>query len=407
MKKVIFSLLLGLGFINTSVAAGDVEAGKTKAGACAACHGTDGIGISDSFPNLAGQHADYIVKQLKGFQNGNRSDAVMGPMAAGLSEQDMQDLGAYFASLPRNGGQAAGGADAGATAAAPAAPAFEPDPAIGKSLYELGDESRAIGQCIGCHGKDGKSDVLIYPNLYKQHPEYIAKQLKNFKSGDRQNYAMNQFAGAMTDDEIAHVAAYFADTEAVANIKVRKPVAPVAMSDSAIAGKAKAAVCAACHSADGNSVVAMNPKLAGQSATYIVKQLKAFKDGSRANAIMAPMAAALSEQDMTDLANYFASQKSTLGDGQANDLGQKLYLSGDAERGITACVACHSINGSGMPSAGFPALAKQHSGYLKTQLELFRKGERANDNNAMMRNIAIKLEDEDIEALAQYMSSLK
>ena len=107
MNKIIFLLIIALTSINLAFAAtGNVEAGKIKAAMCAACHGANGIGTTDTYPNLAGQHADYIAKQLKAFKSGTRIAPLMGPMAAGLSEQDMADLGAYFASLDRSGSTA-------------------------------------------------------------------------------------------------------------------------------------------------------------------------------------------------------------------------------------------------------------------------------------------------------------
>jgi len=186
-----------------------------------------------------------------------------------------------------------------------------------------------------------------------------------------------------------------------------------AVEGNAEAGKTKSAMCAACHGADGNAAIPMYPKLAGQSASYIAKQLADFKLGmtsggkeGRADPVMGGMTMALSEQDMADLAAYFASQKATAGSGTANEIGKKLYLGGDATRGVTACVACHGINGKGMNNAGFPAVASQNSAYIKAQLEKFRDGSRANDKAKMMQNIAIRLEDKDIEALTQYISSL-
>ncbi|WP_425544915.1 c-type cytochrome [Colwellia asteriadis] len=173
------------------------------------------------------------------------------------------------------------------------------------------------------------------------------------------------------------------------------------------AGKTKAATCAACHGADGNSLVPMYPSLAGQSANYIAKQLHDFKSGDRNDPVMAGMVAALSEEDMHDLAAFFAVQAPKAGTGEGSDLGKKLYFSGDAAKGITACIACHGVNGKGMQQAGFPAIAGQSKDYLKKQLATFRDGSRANDNNGIMRNIAIKLSDADIEEVTQYMSSLK
>jgi len=412
MNKIIFSLILALTSINVAFAAtGNAEAGKTKAAMCAACHGANGIGASDAYPNLAGQHADYTVKQLKAFKSGMRVNPLMGPMAAGLSEQDMADLGAYFSSLERSGGSTAsvGGKEleAGNTAAITAPVAYAPNASAGKSLYELGDPSRNIAACIGCHGKEGNSKVLIYPNLSKQHAQYIEKQLHAFKDKARTNYAMNQFAGAMTDENIADMGAYFVDTKAVAHIKVKRVATVAAITEETIAGKAKSAVCASCHGADGNSLVPMYPKLAGQHAEYTTKQLKEFKSGVRKNPIMAGMVAGLSEQDMAELGAYFASQKPTPGNGKGSDLGRKLYFGGDASRGITACIACHGTSGKGMAKAGFPVVANQSVEYLTAQLISFKAGERDNDRNSIMRNVAKRLKQKDIEALAQFLSTMK
>ena len=398
--------------MNAAIAAtGDAEAGKSKAGLCAGCHGASGISALDTYPNLAGQHADYIVKQLKAFKNGtDRSDPVMSGMAASLSEQDMADIGAYYNSLPRTA-EKAGSADGSAGESAVAAVAkYEPSAIAGKSLYELGDESRSIGACIGCHGKDGNSDVLIYPNLAKQHPQYIEKQLHNFKADkNRSNYAMNQFASQMTDEEILDIGAYFADTDAVANSKPKKVIA-VVITDEVLAGEKKAMVCSACHGQGGNATIAQNPKLAGQSAEYLVKQLTEFKNGNRKDPIMSGMAAALSEQDMVELAAYFAAQKPLAGNGKGSDLGSKIYYGGKVNhvgQSITACVACHGATGKGMAKAGFPSLANQSVEYITSQLTKFKSGERANDKASMMRKIAIKLSKNDIEELAQFIAALK
>jgi cytochrome c553 len=410
MNKIVFSLILAVISINVALAAdGNAETGKNKAAMCAACHGANGIGVSDSFPNLAGQHADYIAKQLKAFKSGTRVDAIMAPMAAGLSEQDMADLGAYFSGLDRSGAKAS--ADGNETSAS--VPAAEvsiihvANPSAGRSLYELGDPTRNIAACMGCHGKEGNSKVLIYPNLAKQHAQYIEKQLHAFKDKTRTNYAMNQFASAMTDEDIADMGAYFSDTKAVANIKVKRVATIAVITEEAIAGEAKAAVCASCHGEGGNSLVPMYPKLAGQNADYIAKQLHEFKAGVRKNPVMAGMTAALSEQDIVELAAYFASQKPTAGNGSGSYLGRKLYFGGDASRGITACIACHGASGKGMAKAGFPGVANQSVEYLTAQLTKFKTQERDNDRNSMMRNIAKRLKKKDIAALTQYMSSMK
>ena len=188
----------------------------------------------------------------------------------------------------------------------------------------------------------------------------------------------------------------------------------MAMGD-AEAGKTKSAACGACHGADGNSAIDMNPKLAGQHAGYLVKQLNDFKLASqtggaegRNNAVMNGMAAALSEQDMLDISAYFSGQKASPGKTpeDAVEKGSKLYAGGDLDRGVTACIACHGPRGDGTSLSGFPDISGQHVAYIKGQLEAFRSGQRANSVNGMMGDIAKRLTDEDIEILSAYLAGL-
>lgn len=184
---------------------------------------------------------------------------------------------------------------------------------------------------------------------------------------------------------------------------------------NAEAGKAKSATCAACHGPDGNSLTDAYPKIAGQHASYIYKQLKDFKQGAatggkegRNNAIMAGMVAALSDEDMKDLAAYFSSQKMKSGTTTeaAATAGAALFRGGDLQRGIAACQACHGPRGVGHSLAKFPQISFQYPAYIKAQLEAFRSGQRANDPNGMMRDIAAKLTDNDIKLLSEYVAGL-
>lgn len=183
----------------------------------------------------------------------------------------------------------------------------------------------------------------------------------------------------------------------------------VSAAGSAADGKTKSMICAACHGADGNSMVPTFPKLAGQHAEYIAKQLADFKSGARTDPTMTGMAAPLSEQDIADLSVYFSGNTGAIGtaaDAKKAAVGQKLYEGGDKVRGISACMACHGPAGSGNPAAKFPVVSGQHSTYVIKALKDFRSGIRANDPNSMMRDIAAKLSDSDIEAVAEYMSGL-
>ncbi|MCX7627273.1 MAG: cytochrome c4 [Methylophilaceae bacterium] len=165
-------------------------------------------------------------------------------------------------------------------------------------------------------------------------------------------------------------------------------------------------VCAACHNADGNSVITANPRLAGQHAAYLAKQLRDFQSGKRASPVMAPLAATLTPQDITQLAAYFAAQKPKGGTAKENgpgSLGERIYRGGLAAKGVPACAACHGPNGAGIPIQ-FPRLSGQHAEYTVNQLKAFRSGERA--NAPMMKVIASKMTDEEIVAVSDYIQGL-
>jgi len=177
---------------------------------------------------------------------------------------------------------------------------------------------------------------------------------------------------------------------------------------NAEAGKAKAAMCTACHGADGNAPIAIYPKLAGQHADYIVKQLKDFKSGARKDPIMMGMVAALSEADMADIAAHFSSLAVTEGETveSAIAIAKPLYLGGDRERNIPACMSCHGPRGNGAGLAKFPKISSQNEGYIVAQLKKFRSGERANDPQGMMVDTTQRLTDTEIDALAKYLVGL-
>lgn len=165
--------------------------------------------------------------------------------------------------------------------------------------------------------------------------------------------------------------------------------------------------CVGCHGANGNSGVATWPKLAAQHTAYTLKQLKNYKDGSRANPVMMGMVAALTEQDMLNLAAYVNKQQPTLGVAQNKDsiaLGQKIYRAGISEKGIPACAGCHSPNGAGIP-AQYPRLSGQWADYSTSQLVAFREGTRK--NSLQMTTIATKMSDAEMKAVSDYMAGLR
>jgi cytochrome c553 len=183
-----------------------------------------------------------------------------------------------------------------------------------------------------------------------------------------------------------------------------------AQEGSVEAGRTKAVTCSACHGADGNSVTPDWPMLAGQHASYIVRQLQSFKNGERTDVTMKPFADLLSDQDMLDVAAYFAAQTPTPkgADPALVTLGQQIYRGGVAERGVPACIGCHGPDGNGNPLAAYPRVGGQHSAYVTKQLNAYRTGDRRSDValNQMMRNVASELFEDEIRALAGYVQGL-
>lgn len=197
MKKwlVFAPVFLLVGGVSQALAGGDAAAGKTKSAVCAGCHGATGNSVNPEWPSLAGQGAGYLTKQLKDFKDGKRDNATMAPMAAPLSEQDMEDLSAYFASQTFKQGAA-----------------DESLVELGQSIYRGGVPSSGVAACIGCHGPDGAGNPAArFPALQGQHAKYVENQLKAFSEGQRANDSakmMRSVAARMTDKEIRAVASY-------------------------------------------------------------------------------------------------------------------------------------------------------------------------------------------------------
>lgn len=173
-------------------------------------------------------------------------------------------------------------------------------------------------------------------------------------------------------------------------------------------------ICVACHAGDGNSTVAANPKVAGQFPEYLYKQLVNFKPvggkkAERESAVMAGMVANLSDEDMRNVAAFYASQKlkpETAKDKNLALQGQRIYRGGNLATGVAACSGCHGPDGAGIP-AQYPRIAGQYAEYVEAQLKLFKAGARANDPNGMMRTIAAKMNDAEIKAVSEYVAGLR
>jgi cytochrome c553 len=175
------------------------------------------------------------------------------------------------------------------------------------------------------------------------------------------------------------------------------------------AGKAKTVTCLACHGADGNSVNPIWPRLAGQHASYISKQLRDFKAAKRTDPTMQGMVATLMDGDIDNVAAYFESQtpKAANFDKALVAAGEKIYRGGITETSVAACMGCHSPSGNGNGPAAYPGLKGQHPEYIVAQLKKFKDGSRANDTGKMMRNVANRMSEQEMKAVAAYIAALK
>ena len=192
-----------------------------------------------------------------------------------------------------------------------------------------------------------------------------------------------------------------ADVDSAESIKLRSG------TGNPVAGREKSQLCQGCHGEYGVSTEPLIPKLAGQYARYIAKELRNYQAGTRSHQIMNAMAATISDDDLADVASYFASQKKMKGDGSAdNQLGKELFLHGDLSKMRLACVNCHGVSGKGLAPkiSMFPVIGGQHKDYIRRQLVNFRDGYRTNSPNGIMNRIASSLTDTEIESLAEFVS---
>jgi len=170
-------------------------------------------------------------------------------------------------------------------------------------------------------------------------------------------------------------------------------------------------VCAACHGPDGNGLTPPNPdypKLAGKQPEYILKQLKDFQAGKRKNDIMSAMVASLTPDDMANLALYFAAQKNkpnVVNNPELLEFGRKFYTEGNPDQGVPACAGCHQPDGTG--TSTYPHLAGQHASYVYQQMKRFASGERDNDRGLVMQSLALRMSEQEMKAVSEYVTSLK
>jgi cytochrome c553 len=344
----------------------DIAAGKAIAATCADCHGMDGIATTDGTPDLAGQHAGYLQARLKGYRTGEDQESAMAEAVHPLTDADMANVAAYYASL-KPFSQRPG--DTGANAA----DATEADP-----FAALREKTKL---CARCHGKDGAIDIPGLPALAGQPPAYLIAALVAYQDGTRKADTMKGMVKSLSRSDIEDIAYFYAAMPPHESSHPGKgdPYAGIALS----------APCQGCHGSDGNSPNPKNPRLAGLDAKYLISAINAYKKGDRANDVMAEAVGTLRDEDVANLAAYYATQKPKALPGT-----KPLTVAEWTER----CDRCHGPGGNSTDDR-FPIIAGQDETYLLNTIERFHSGERASD---MMFAMTFQMSETDMNNLAAY-----
>jgi cytochrome c553 len=366
MKHILLAMLLSVLLIGCSdqstpqkQTAADISAGKNVAEKeCKGCHGLDGKGVAAGIPNLAGQRGRYIMAALKEYRDGVRVHAALRTIAANMSDDDTRAVAAFYASLT------------------PVPPAkidvFSP--------YESGQ--RVAAACTSCHGADGNSQTPGTPSLAGQQPIYFVAATQEYMTSARESAPMVPLLRKLSKLDIESAALYFASqTPAQRN-------APA--TGNAAAGEPLTAVCGGCHGSHGVSTDSATPSLAGQDPQYLAHAIKAYRT-TRKHALMARLVASLSDQDIANIAAFYATQKS-----KPAENGQTLLK-------VTTdkCNRCHS-GGQDNPALAIPIINGQDKDYLVLALRAYRDDRRG---NSMMHNMSLPYGDSIIEGLASYYAS--
>lgn len=339
--------------------AGDAKAGKTFADTeCKACHGLDGGSVAPGVPHLAAQNEHYLLGALKAYKEGKRGHAALKVIAERMSEADIRNVSAYYASLP-----AAGEAQAKDVSQ------FSP--------YERGKAGAAA--CVKCHSEDGNSTAPGIPSLAGQQARYLIVALQEYVRGERKSSPMHSVMRTLSPIDAEAVAIYFA-SHAPAD-----RAAPAAGDPAA--GAPLSAVCSGCHGLHGVSADSMTPNLAGQDFKYLVEAIKAYRT-TRKREKMRLYITGLKDKDIQDIAAYYTTQKS-----------------GPAERGQTMvkdltekCDRCHDASAASSAMV-VPKIAGQDRDYLIMALRAYRDERR---ESTTMHKMSLPYGDAVIESVASY-----
>ncbi len=352
----------------------DIAEGKILAtDVCGSCHSLDGISIDPTLPHLAGQHVIYLYDELNAYKQGRREDESMRKAVGFLSDDALLKVSTYYASL---------------TPPRPAARPVtsdgsqpSPDPAANDPV-QLG--KAAAVACAGCHGDSGNSQVPGMPNLTAQSPEYFGIVIRAYQSGGRPGNIMNALVSSIDEESIRNLALYYALQEPHRT--------PVGGSGDVAAGRTAAQACSNCHGADGNTMAADMPTLAGQDALYLAASLRAYTQGQRDHAQMVVATAELSDADIETLAAFYAQQE---------PIARTVRRPPTIAEWIERCDRCHGVGGNSS-NPRYPSLASQNEPYLARVIETYASGGR---HNSMMTAMTQPLRPSDIEAVAAHYAS--
>ncbi|MGA3397971.1 MAG: c-type cytochrome [Acetobacteraceae bacterium] len=345
----------------------DIAAGKQLAlRFCADCHGQDGISTIANVPNLAGQRAAYLYREMRAYLAGARGNDTMNGAITYLSADALSNVAAYYATLD------------------PAQPPASANAKVEVDSMQAG--KAAAAGCAGCHGEIGISKMPGIPSLVGQEPKYLVTAMAAYKSGERKNDTMKAMLTPIGDANLDNIGLFYA---------LQKPArAQTPAAGDAGAGQALSAPCAACHGADGVSGNPSSPSLAGQDAQYLAAALHAYKDGTRGNTTMKALSASLNDNAIKNLAAFYAAQEP-----RQPDVRKPLTAPQWAER----CDRCHGVNGNSTDPR-IPALAAQNEGYLAKVLDAYRTGVRRSPEMAAMAEV---LSESDVRNLAAYYARQK
>jgi cytochrome c553 len=349
----------------------EVEFGRIAAEAnCAGCHGMDGVSQAEGQPHLAGQRMVYLYRALKAFQSGQRPDELKHHNNL-LNDEALLSTAIYYSTLT------------------PVSVAEEVlGPSSGDSDDLAGDPFAGIRadmrKCVKCHDETGNSKRSGMPSLTAQHPDYFVKAMMAYVDGSRNHRLMGRLVGELDEATIRAMGVYYA---------VQEPLATENVGDGDIeAGRRLAEECASCHGPDGNATKATMPSLAGQDAKYFIKGMNHYKNGERNHQKMFEAVEKLSEQEMIDLASYYAVQK---------PIRRNVRMPLNSAEWVKRCERCHGLDGNSTDPR-FPMLAGQDPTYLKRALI----SDGSDDSkSSTMHAMAAPLTASDIEKIAGYFAS--